>query len=865
MKKEIVSSTPVMKQYMDIKSEYKKEIVLFRMGDFYETFLDDAKLVSDILGIVLTKRANGKAANVPLAGFPFHALDNYLPKIVESGYCVAICEQTEDPKLAKGIVKREVVEVVTPGTLVSDSYTKEKSNHFISAISFKKGKVGFSILDTSTGEFFLGESQSDKLEECLLQFSPREIVLSEDVTYSLSDWYKNINPFVTKIDKWIFDFDICYSTLIKHFKVHSLKGFGCESFHLGISAAGALMYHVQQNLNLSLNHISTIIPVKNDDIMGLDNFTIRNLEIFSSLATQGNHGTLIEILDNTLTPGGGRLLRKWIRRPLTNKKQIDERLDLVNGFTGRISLIESIRESLSRVIDIERILGKISKGKASPPEIIGLARALNKIPSWQEILMMSKHPALEKFSRLFVNTKEIVEEILNKINEDAPHKIISGGIIKSGIDVELDELRGLLNSGKSWISNFQETQRVELNIPSLKVKFNKVFGYFIEVTKTHLDKIPQSFNRKQTLVNSERYFTYELKEYEEKVLSAQSKILDIENRIFEQLNTYILSESKNISINSSLINKLDLLSSFAEKAIKENYVRPNLSERPILEIIKGRHPVVEKLLPNTEKFIPNDLRLNSEINQIHLITGPNMAGKSTYLRQVGLIVLMSQIGSFVPAKSAKIGIVDRLFTRVGASDNLAGGESTFMVEMNEAANILNNATEKSLILLDEIGRGTATFDGLSIAWAITEYIHDSPGVNARTLFATHYHELTELSKKLDRLRNYHVEIKEHGDQIVFLRSISKGPVDKSYGIQVAQMAGLPKSIIKRAKEILIKNVSNPNNEKSFDPKYSKNEQHDIEKNIEKKLKKDIMGMDLERMSPIQVMNSLDEIKKKYNI
>ncbi len=865
MKKEIVSSTPVMKQYMDIKSKYEKEIVLFRMGDFYETFLDDAKLVSDILGIVLTKRSNGKAANVALAGFPFHALDNYLPKLVESGYCVAICEQTEDPKLAKGIVKREVVEVVTPGTLVSDNYLKEKSNHFISAIAFKKGKVGFSILDASTGEFFLGESKSDNVEECLLQFSPREIVLSEDVTYSLSDWYRSINPFVTKIDKWIFDFDLCYKTMIKHFKVHSLKGFGCEPYPLGISAAGALMYHVQQNLNLSLDHISTIIPVKNDDIMGLDNFTIKNLEIFTSLATQGNHGTLIETLDNTLTPGGGRLLRKWVRRPLVNKKKINDRLDLVKGLTERISLIESVRESLHYVIDIERILGKINKSKVSPPELIGLARVLNKIPNWKETLLNSKYPALEKFSELFVNTREVVDEILNKINEDAPNKITNGEIIKSGIDRELDELRNLLKSGKSWISNFQESKKVELNIPSLKVKFNKVFGYFIEVTKTHLDKVPQSFNRKQTLVNSERYFTDELKEYEEKVLSAQSKILDIENRIFWQLNNYILSKSKHIYINSNLINKLDLLSSFAEKAIKENYVRPTLSNKPILEIIKGRHPVVEKLLPNTEKFIPNDLKLNRENNQIHLITGPNMAGKSTYLRQVGLIVLMSQIGSFVPANLAKIGIVDRLFTRVGASDNLAGGESTFMVEMNEAANILNNATGKSLILLDEIGRGTATFDGLSIAWAITEYIHDTPSVNARTLFATHYHELTELSNKLDRLKNYHVEIKEHGDQIVFLRSISKGPVDKSYGIQVAQMAGLPKSIIRRAKEILMKNISNSSNEKSFDSNRLKNDHQETEKDIEKKLKQDIMDMDLERMSPIQVMNNLDEIKKKYNI
>ena len=865
MAKDVVAQTPVMKQFLDVKSQYKDALVLFRMGDFYETFLEDAVIAAKILGIVLTKRANGKAADVALAGFPYHALDNYLPKLVKAGHRVAICEQVEDPKLAKGIVKREVIEVVTPGTLTSDQALSKKSNRYIGSIFFKKEMVGLAFLDPSTGEFHIGECSVNQLQDAFLKFSPNEVILGENVVYSMSDWYREFHPFVTQIEDWIFDFDSSYRMVTGHFNLNSLKGFGCEELNLGVTAGGALMHHIKQNLSSSLDHVSKVSPVLYDGFMGLDGFTIRNLEVFQSLSTQGTHGTLVDCIDQTQTAGGGRMLRRWLHYPLTDEKRIESRLNLVEAFTQNQRVLTSIRDDLSKTVDLERILGKVNQAKASPRELVGLALALQKIPEFQTQLENTKNDHLKKFSTSFVDTTEIVKRVLETINEDTPVQLKMGNVVCDGVNPELDELRTLLNSGKEWINNFQESMRDELDIPKLKVGFNNVFGYYIEVTKVHQNKVPETFIRKQTLVNSERYITEELKEYEEKVLNAEEKILTIESQIFSELCQYLLNQISQIHTNAKLINKMDLLAGFAAQALSQNYSRPKLSGEPTLVIKQGRHPVVEQLLPSTEKFIPNDLSIHSDKNQIQLITGPNMAGKSTYLRQVGLITLMAQIGSFVPAKSANIGIVDRLFTRVGASDNLAGGESTFLVEMNEAANILNNATNNSLILLDEIGRGTATFDGLSLAWAITEYLHETEGVNARTLFATHYHELTDLEDLLDRVENHHVEVKEFGDKIVFLRSIAKGSGDKSYGIHVAQMAGLPQSVIHRATEILNHHIEQSAEKGGTSAPPEPSNQMTLFQEQEFKIRKKLNELDVNSMTPLEALRTLDEIKKEHGL
>ena len=865
MGKNVVAQTPVMKQFLEVKSQYEDTLVLFRMGDFYETFLEDAEITAKVLGIVLTKRANGKASNVALAGFPYHALDNYLPKLVKAGYRVAICEQVEDPKLAKGIVKREVIEVVTPGTLTSDQALSDKSNRYIGSVSFEKNFAGFAFLDPSTGEFHMGECPADQLKDYLLKFSPSEMILGESVVYSTTEWYREFRPFITQIEDWVFDYVSSYRTLTQHFNLKSLKGFGCDELKLGVKTGGALMHHIKTNLSSSLDHVSKIFPVLNEGFMGLDGFTMRNLEVFQSLSTQGTHGTLVDCIDQTQTSGGGRLLRRWLHYPLTDLKRINARLDVVNAFSNNTRIMKSIRESLGKTADVERILGKVNQGKASPRDVIGIALTLQKIPEWQKELNTAGDQNLSSLAKSFIDTNLIVEKILSTINEDTPVQVKMGNVVCAGVDSDLDELRTLLHSGKEWIDNFQSSLREELDIPKLKVGFNRVFGYYIEVTKVHQDKVPETFIRKQTLVNSERFITEELKEYEEKVLNAEEKILTIESNIFSELCQFLLSSIADIHTNAKAINRTDLLAGFAATALNQNFIRPKLSDKPELEIIQGRHPVVEQLLLATEKFIPNDLCLDSTKNQIHLITGPNMAGKSTYLRQVGLIVLMAQIGSFIPAKSAKIGVVDRLFTRVGASDNLAGGESTFLVEMNEAANILNNATNKSLILLDEIGRGTATYDGLSLAWAITEYLHDTEGVAARTLFATHFHELTDLESLLERVENHHVEVKEFGHKIVFLRSIAKGTGDKSYGIHVAQMAGLPKSVIHRATEILNHHIQQSAEKGGTSTPPEPSNQMTLFQEQEFKLRKKLNELDVNTMTPLEALQTLDEIKKEHGL
>ena len=857
------SKTPLMIQYDEIKSNYSDSILLFRMGDFYETFSADAVLVSELLGIVLTKRSNGKAADVDLAGFPYHSLDNYLPKLVKGGHKVAICEQIEDPSQVKGIVKRKVIEVVTPGTITSEQILDQKKNNFIACIIKQKSEVGISIIDTSTGEFYTGECHLIELSELLSKYNPSEVVIPKSDVFNTEDWYLRLHPHVTSIDNWTFNYDNSYRELIDHFNVKSLKGFGVENFLLGIISAGGLFTHLKNNLSLSVSHLKKISPIQNIGIMGLDGFTVRNLEIFNSLSSQNGKGTLISSVDYTLTAGGGRLLVQWIKRPLAVKSKIEDRLEIVETFFCENFLLKELRINLKKTLDVERIIAKICRRSGTPRELVGLSNTLDIYDKSLEIFQNFKH--LSAYTIKYKKLIDLKTEINKTLKEDPPASIKKGNVIKSGIDYQLDDYRDILNNGKSWIAKFQQDERQRLGISSLKVSFNRVFGYYIEITKTHQDKVPDAYIRKQTLVNSERYITENLKIYEEKVLNAESNIYELENKIFQKLVDFVSTEVLKIQNNAAIFNDIDVLSSFAYLAILKNYTRPNINEKSVLKIINGRHPVIEDLLPATQKFIANNLSMDIKTSQIHLITGPNMAGKSTFLRQTGIIVLLAQIGSYVPAESAEVGIVDKLFTRVGASDNLAGGESTFLVEMNEAANILNNATERSLILFDEVGRGTATFDGLSIAWAIVEYLHEDDSINARTLFATHYHELSVLEDKLKRLQNFHVEVKEYDDKIIFLRKIIRGSGDKSYGIQVAKMAGLPPSVVSRAKEILIHKFDK--NDQLIDNLVRDNEgfsKHlDLDRDV-LKMKNEIEALDLDQITPIEALSILNDIKKKYN-
>jgi DNA mismatch repair protein MutS len=854
--------TPLMRQYDEIKQQYSDAIVLFRMGDFYETFNDDAILTAKILGIVLTKRSNGAAAEVPLAGFPYHSIDNYLHKLVNAGQRVAICEQVEDPKLAKGIVKREVVEVVTPGTITSDTALNEKSNQFIGCIHFANQVAGYAVLDKSTGELFIGECTSIDLTESLLKFAPREILIGSNITYSTASWYRELRPFISVIDEWLLSYEESNRILKKHFKVRSLKGFGCENLKLGVTAAGAIFQHVKASLHSSLGHVTNLKPIHDEGVMGIDSFSVKNLEVFRSLSTQGSHGTLIDLLDDTVTNGGGRKLKQWLSRPLNNINRLNNRLNVVNAFVNEKNQLNKFRIILKDVLDIERILGKVNQGKSTPRDIIGLKQSLSKVPEIKELLLNMDNKYLNEAASTFVDTESIVSLITSQFNDEVPAHIKQGNVFRKGINKKLDDLRRLMEGGKEWIDELEKNERNRTGANRLKIGFNKVFGYYIEISKSQQNNIPDEYIRKQTLVNSERYITAELKEYEEKVLSAEEHILSIEIELYSICCSKILEKVELIQTNAIILNRLDVLLTFAHLAIQNRYIKPRLSNSPYLKITDSRHPVVEQLLPSSERFISNSIDLNTTTNQIHLITGPNMAGKSTYLRQIGLIVLMAQIGSFVPAKEAEIGIVDHLFTRVGASDNLAGGESTFLVEMIEASNIVHNATPKSLILLDEIGRGTATFDGLSLAWSITEYLHNNESVAARTLFATHYHELTKLDKTLERLENYHASVKESEDEIIFLKKILPGPGNKSYGIHVAKMAGLPQIILDRANEILLHHIKNSKEKGNYLPK-GNNDQISIFKENDKSYLKDLKHIDINKLTPIEALKILDNLKKKY--
>lgn len=880
--------TPLMRQYYKIKERHPGAILLFRMGDFYETFEEDARTVSRVLGITLTRRANGQAEDVPLAGFPHHALDNYLPKLVQAGMRVAICEQLEDPKFARKVVKRDVVEVVTPGVSFHDQLLSPKRSNYLAAIHWgnqreDRQRVGFAYVDISTGEFGVTEVDASRLEELVQTIMPAEVLIDKKYRDRLRT-FRDQSFVITTQEDWVFGFDFAYETLLRHFKTHSLKGFGVDDLRVGLVAAGAALYYLGETQKGRVPHIRRISRYSNEDYIALDRQTKRNLELVSSLQSGGQEGSLVEILDETLTPMGGRLLRKWLIRPLRNVEQINKRLDAVGELVQSTRLRETIREALKQVGDLERLSAKISIGRATPRDLINLKLTLRQVPAIKSLLAEARCDTLGRLADSLTLCQSVVERIERAIVDEPPPTLSDGGVIRDGYHAELDELRNLARSGKDWVARMQKKEVERTGIPSLKVGFNKVFGYYIEITNTHKKRVPEDYIRKQTLVNSERYITPELKEYEEKILTAEEKISSLESELFNEVRMVLAEETPAMQLNASLLAMLDCFCSLAEVAWRYGYTRPEVDDSLVLQIEDGRHPVVERLLPPGDPFIPNSVYVEPETEQILIITGPNMAGKSVVLRQTALIVLLAQVGSFVPAQSAKVGIVDRIFTRVGASDNLAAGESTFLVEMNEAANILNNATNRSLILLDEVGRGTSTFDGLSIAWALVEYLHQTPERAARTLFATHYHELNELASRYDRIRNYRIQVQEYDGKVIFLRKLIPGGADHSYGIEVARMAGLPETVINRAKEILqhLENqqlavgdtsrsqevagdgmvvvqgtTSAVRNLESFQPSLFEVKTDPIGDELKEKLR----AVDPERLTPIEALLKLMELKK----
>jgi DNA mismatch repair protein MutS len=861
-----------MRQYREAKRAHPDAIMLFRMGDFYETFDEDAKKTSEILGIALTKRSNqgrssktGPATDIPLAGFPHHALDAHLHKILKAGHKVAICEQVEDPKLAKGLVKREVVEVITPGTALAEKYLETGENNYLAGIYSADSRVGFALLDHSTGEFFIEELEHVDLAEWILRHQPSEILLAESQESKIKECLGRTSAILPLYQDWIAEYDNAVDELTNHFMTTSLKGFDIEDYPLGISAAGAVIHYIYQNRPGSNPHITSIKAVQDQRFMGLDSFTVRNLELFQSLSTQGTHGTLISIMDQTCTAAGSRLLKQWLRSPLQDRDAIEARLQRVQELVENSQLREEVQDLIRGSSDIERILGRVSTGRASPRDVINLVESLEVIGEVHKLIQKHQSGAMGRLITDIRDLGEIINVIRQTLVEAPPINIQKGGYIREGYDSNLDELRTLASSGKSWIVGLQEEERKRTGIPSLKVGYNNVFGYYLEITKTHQDKVPDEYIRKQTLVNAERYVTPELKEYEEKILTAEEQILALEKELFTALQEKVLARARELQHNARILARVDVAAGLSEMASRNNYSCPAFVDESNLILQDSRHPVVETLLPLGERFTPNDLEMKPETNQIHIITGPNMAGKSTYLRQVGLIVVMAQMGSFVPAKSCTLGIVDRLFTRVGASDNLAGGESTFLVEMVESARILHNATPRSLVLLDEIGRGTATYDGMSIAWAVTEYLHQNQQSAAKTLFATHYHELVSLGDVLPRVQNFNVAVREHKNEVVFLRKIVPGGADKSYGIHVAKMAGLPDQVIDRAGEILGNLLSKDQDQVKIEAPSRIENQIEIFSPKELELRTDFKQIDVNSLTPVEALNLLDKLKKKHGL
>lgn len=793
--------TPLMKQYNEVKGKYPDAILLFRVGDFYETFGEDAVRASQILGITLTKRANGSASHIELAGFPHHSVDTYLPKLVRAGYRVAICDQLEDPKMVKGIVKRGVTELVTPGVSFNDKVLEHKTNNFLASVHLDKERAGVSFLDVSTGEFLVAEGTHTYIEKLIQSFKPNEILFEKNKRQTLTNLIGD-RFYIFGLDDWAFTLDFGYEALTKQFGTNSLKGFGVEHMSLAIMSCGAILHYLGETKHDKLQHITAVSRVEEDQYVWLDRFTVRNLELFGSGHDNGK--CLIDIIDTTVTPMGSRLLKRWLALPLKQLDIINERLDVVEYFGVHSSLQSDLITQFKEIGDLERLISKVAAGKINPRELVQLKRALNLIESIKEVTSKCDNHSLQKIAEQLNPCLLMRDRLQNELNEDAPVLLNKGNVISKGVNAELDELRAIAFSGKDFLLQIQQREVERTGISSLKVSYNNVFGYYLEVTNVHKDKVPSDWIRKQTLTTAERYITPELKVYEEKILGAEDKIAVLEQTLYEALVRDLIDYIIPIQLNAALISKLDCLLSFAKLARDNQYVRPTLTNEFAINIIDGRHPVIEKQLPIGTDYVSNSVYLDNETQQVMMITGPNMSGKSALLRQVALITLMAQIGCYVPAKSAEIGIVDKIFTRVGASDNISSGESTFMVEMNETASILNNLSERSLILLDEIGRGTSTYDGISIAWAIAEYIHSQPKNRAKTLFATHYHELNEMTTYFPRIKNFNVSVKEVNNKIIFLRKLQEGGSEHSFGIHVARMAGMPKQVVDRANDILKK-------------------------------------------------------------
>jgi DNA mismatch repair protein MutS len=865
-----IVETPLMKQHNAIKAKHPDAILLFRVGDFYETFSEDAIKTSEILGITLTKRANGAAQFIELAGFPYHALDTYLPKLVRAGQRVAICEQLEDPKFAKSIVKRGVTELITPGVILNENSLENKENNFLACVHISKQIAGAAFLDLSTGEFYLAQGSTDYIDKVLNGFSPKEVLYERSKHENFTELFGS-KFYTYKLEDWIFTEETARERLLRQFDTISLKGFGVNEMNFGITAAGAILQYLDLTEHRELKHISSISRIEEEKYVWLDKFTIRNLELFHSPG-EGSK-TLIDVIDKTVSPPGSRLLKRWMALPLKNISLIDERLDLTEYFFKNSELRQDFKTLIKRTGDLERMNSKISSGRINPRDVNQLRLALEAVGELKKNCLISENKQL-KFTGDRLNPCEAIAERIGKeIRDDPPAMIQKGKVIAEGVSEELDELRKIAYSGKDYLSEMQNRLALETGIASLKIGFNNVFGYYFEVRNTHKDRVPVTWNRKQTLTGAERYINEELKTYEEKILGAEEKILASETRIFEDLVKSLAEYMPVIQVNASVLARLDCLISFASAAEENKYSKPILNDSNILNIKQGRHPVIEKQLSIDNPYIANDIFLDDESQQIIIITGPNMAGKSAILRQTALIVLMAQIGSFVPAEKAEIGFVDKIFTRVGASDNISSGESTFMVEMNEAAGILNNISDRSLILFDELGRGTSTYDGISIAWSIVEFIHEHPKARGKTLFATHYHELNEMEKSFNRIKNFNVSVKEINQKVIFLRKLIPGGSEHSFGIHVAKLAGMPQSVLKRADEILKELEKTHRKEDLIEKVDHLAEQREgyqlsffqMDDPVLKQIRDEIKNLDINNLTPIEALNKLSDIKKVLNL
>ncbi len=861
--------TPMMKQFFDLKAKHPDAVLLFRCGDFYETYCEDAVTASRILGITLTRRGNGAGGRTEteMAGFPHHALDTYLPKLVRAGKRVAICDQLEDPKITKKLVKRGITELVTPGVAMTDNVLNYKENNFLAAVHFGRAACGVAFLDISTGEFLTGEGTADYVEKLLGNFSPKE-VLHERGRKPDFERHFGTKYFTFELDDWVFTEQTARQKLLRHFGVKNLKGFGVDHMHNGVVASGAILQYLEMTQHTHIGHITSLARIEEERYVRLDKFTVRSLELLSPMQEDGS--SLLDVIDRTVSPMGGRMLRRWVVFPLKNEKPIQERLDVVEYFFRRPDFRGCVDEQLHRVGDLERIISKVAVGRVSPREVAQLKVALQAVAPIKAACATADNEALKRVGEQLNLCESIRQRIEREITADPPQLVAKGGVINAGVNAELDELRNIAYSGKDYLMRIQERETELTGIASLKIGYNNVFGYYLEVRNTYKDKVPADWVRKQTLANAERYITQELKEYEDKILGAEDKILALEARLFGELVMAMQEFIPQIQINANLLARLDCLLSFAKAAEEHRYVRPQVDSSDVIDIRQGRHPVIETQLPPGESYVPNDIRLDAEQQQIMIITGPNMAGKSALLRQTALIVLLAQTGCFVPAESAKIGLVDKIFTRVGASDNISLGESTFMVEMTEASNILNNVSPRSLVLFDELGRGTSTYDGISIAWAIVEYLHEQPRARARTLFATHYHELNEMEKNFKRIKNYNVSVKEQDGKVIFLRKLQRGGSEHSFGIHVAEIAGMPRSIVKRA-NVILKQLEADNAQVGSAGKPIANlagsregmqlSFFQLDDPVLCQVRDEILGLDINNLTPVEALNKLNEIKK----